>query len=147
MTVNERPEPAPFEGRAARDRYDAVLGRAWRLVGPVHRRAFRVWNACGGDVYLLNPMGSAQKLIFRILPEAITIAMDEADVPKHMRAETRAVVKMLHGLDEGSSSVASACLGSGSGEEPVESWREVCPRGSFNCGCRSWFGLEPEAAS
>ena len=107
----------------ARAGHAAMIERAWGLVGASHRRAFRAWRACAGDVYLLNPMSDPKFMVFRILPDAITIAMDEADVPKSARAETRGVIKMLHGIEADASRVpvwSEVCMGSGCGDEPAD---------------------------
>ena len=140
--MNNLPEPAAFEPAPVRKRHAQVVAHAWRLVGPFHRRAWQAWQSCASDVFILNPMADGKHLTFRLLPEAVSIALEEADVPKSLRAETRALIKALHGIDADPSSsplLSSACLASGCGEEPIESWREVCPTGAFNCGCRRWF--------
>lgn len=123
-------------------RHSAMVGHAWRLIGEWHRRALRVHRACAGDVYLLNPMGGGANLIFRILPEAISIAMKEADVPKGQRAETRGIVKLLHAIDADASGVdmwGLACFASGTGREKPQEWRDVCPPKTFGCKCSAWF--------
>lgn len=147
--MKERPDPASFDPPEVRRRHAAMVAHAFRLVGPWHRRALAVHRACSGDVYLVNPMSNAANMVLRIMPEAITIAMDEADVPKSQRAETRAVVKMIHAIESGSrpAILDQFCMGSGCGEEPVEEWREVCQDGS-RCACKSWWSAfaESEAA-
>ena len=140
--MDELPGASAFDTAEVAKRRCAVNAHAWRLVGEWHRRARMTHSACAGDVYLLNPMGSGASLIFRLLPEAITIAMEEADVPPSQRASTRGIVKALHAIDADASNVelwADACFASGSGEESPDAWRDICPPGTRGCKCRRWF--------
>jgi len=103
-----------------------------------HQVALNVARTCAGDEYIKNPNGARGTLQWQLLPEGITAAMDDHEIPRDWRVEIRETVKLWYRLErDGANAVPfmmDICPMSG-----VQNERDICPLGTPGCGCRRWF--------